>query len=84
MAMLRLSFSLSRSLNLLVGLHAPSGKILSPWFPTYFISWPHSKIWHKPSTPAINCSSEGVQITTDKIKNTSFYVLHPLYLHSYA
>ena len=40
------------------------------WFPTFFISRPHSKIWHSRSAPAINCNLNGVQKAIDKIKNT--------------
>jgi len=43
---------------------------LHQWFPTFFISRPHSKIWHSRSAPAINCNFNGVQKATDKIKNT--------------
>jgi len=29
---------------------------VNQWFPTFFISRPHSKIWHSRSAPAINCN----------------------------
>ena len=58
---------------------------LEQWFPTFLISRSHSKILHKRSATAINCNAEGVQITTNKTKNTpSFHMLDSLYLHSYA
>jgi len=38
------------------------------WFPTFLISRPHSKILSKRSALDITYNSEGVRITTPKIK----------------
>jgi len=43
---------------------------LKQWFPTFLISRPHSKIFHKRLAPDITYNSKDVRITTDKIRNT--------------
>ena len=63
-------------------LSGPGRQPLDQWFPTFFISRPHLKIWHKPSAAAINCNSKSVTITTDKKKTHHFtcYV-QCIYIH---
>jgi len=58
---------------------------LTQCFPTFLISRPQLKILYKRLAPEITCNSEGVEMTTNKIKKSpSFHMLYALHLHCYA